>query len=80
MKVTEENSNLFENIREKHNLTKEGFLTMFFKNRLKKKLDNDVELQTALKDADKSLERLKKNVDALEKKGYVIPAELKRYI
>jgi hypothetical protein len=80
MKVTEENSNLFENIREKHNLTKEGFLTMFFKNRLKKKLDNDVELQKALKDADKELDNLRDYIRQTEKEGRPVPSYVKKYL
>lgn len=79
MKLTEENKILFREIQSKHNI-KEGILSMIFKKKLKDALMNNKELQNALIDADKSLERLKKNVDALEKKGYVIPAELKRYI
>lgn len=79
MKITKENRLLFKEIQSKHNI-KEGILSMIFKTKLKKALMNDKELQSALIDADNSLERLKKNVDALEKKGYTIPDELKRYI
>lgn len=79
MKISKENRILFKEIQSKHNI-KEGILATIFKKKLKNALMNDKELQHALIDADKSLDRLKKNVDALEKKGYVIPAELKQYI
>lgn len=79
MKITEQDKSLFKEIQSRHNL-KEGILSMIFKKRLKKALMGDKELQDALKDADKSLDRLKKNVNNLEKKGYKIPSELKKYI
>lgn len=79
MKISKEDYNLFNEIKTRHNL-REGILSMIFKKRLKKALMGDKELQDALKDADKSLDRLKKNVDSLEKKGYKIPPELKKYI
>lgn len=80
MKPTEKDSSLFENIREKHNLTKEGFLTMFFKKRLKDKLDKDVELQKALKDADKELDALRDYVKQTEKEGRPVPNYVKKYL
>jgi len=79
MKLTENDKSLFKEIQSKHNI-REGILSMIFKRNLKKALNNDKELQDALKDADKSLDRLKKNVNSLEKKGYKIPAALKKYI
>jgi hypothetical protein len=80
MKVKSQEQTLFNEIKSKYGLKREGFLTNFFKKSLKSKLDNDTELQQALKDADKSLERLKQNIDSLEQKGYHIPKELKKYI
>jgi len=78
MKPTEKDKLLFKEIQSKHNI-REGILSMIFKRKLKKALMNDKELQAALKDADNSLDRLKKNVSDLEKKGYSIPSELKKY-
>ena len=80
MKPTKKDFSLFENIREKNNLTKEGFLTMFFKKRLKDKLDNDVELQKALKDADKELDALRDYVKQTEKEGRPVPNYVKKYL
>lgn len=80
MKPTKKDFSLFENIREKNNLTKEGFLTMFFKNRLKDKLNKDVELQQALKDADKELDALRDYVKQTEKEGRPIPNYVKKYL
>lgn len=79
MKITEHDKSIFKEIQTRHNL-KEGILSMIFKRKLKNALMSDKKLQDALADADKSLNRLKKNVDDLEKKGYKIPAELKKYI
>lgn len=80
MKPTKKDFSLFENIREKNNLKKEGFLTMFFKNRLKGRLDKDVELQKALKDADKELDALRDYVKQTEKEGRPIPNYVKKYL
>jgi uncharacterized protein (TIGR01602 family) len=80
MKPTKKDFSLFENIREKNNLTKEGFLTMFFKKKLKDKLDKDVELQQALKDADKELDALRDYVKQTEKEGRPIPNYVKKYL
>ena len=54
-----------------------GFI---FKRKLLNELSNDNELQNMLEDGDNSLKKLKENVDKLEKKGYQIPKELKKYI
>lgn len=80
MKCNKSESKLFKEILKKHKLTNEGFLMNLFKKALKNKLDKDGSLHQSLIDADASLVRLKQNVDALEKKGYNIPAELKKYI
>ena len=80
MKPTKKDFSLFENIREKNNLTKEGFLTMFFKKKLKDKLDKDVELQQALKDADKELDALRDYLKQTEKEGRPIPNYVKKYL
>lgn len=80
MKITNENRNLFETIKVKHNLKKEGFLTNFFKKRLKKRLGGDVELQQALKDADKYLDDVSDYVKQMEKEGRPVPSYVKRYL
>lgn len=79
MKITEHDKSIFKEIQTRHNL-KEGILSMIFKKKLKSALMGDKKLQDALADADKSLDRLKRNVNSLEKQGYKIPAELKKYI
>jgi hypothetical protein len=79
MRISEENYKKFNTIKEKYSLKNEGILSFIFKKKLKKALDNDKELQNALEDADKSLENLKKSIKDLEKKGYKIPDELKRF-
>ena len=79
MKITEHDKSIFKEIQTRHNL-KEGILSMIFKKKNKSALKGDKKLQDALADADKSLDRLKRNVNSLEKKGYKIPAELKKYI
>lgn len=56
------------------------FIGFIFKRKLLNELSNDNYLQDKLKDGDNSLERLKENVGKLEKKGYQIPKELKKYI
>ena len=56
------------------------FIGFIFKRKLLNELSNDNELQNMLEDGDNSLKRLKENVDKLEKKGYQIPKELKKYI
>jgi type VI protein secretion system component VasK len=71
---------LFESIKHKNNLTKEGFLTTFFKKRLKNKLDNDTELQQALKDADKELDSLRDYIKKTEKEGRPVPNYVKKYL
>ena len=48
-------------------------LGFIFKRSLKKSLINDKELQEMLEDGDKSLKRLKENVDSLEKNGIKVP-------
>lgn len=55
-------------------------LGFIFKRILKNSLSNDKELQEMLEDGEKSLKRLKENVDSLEKKGFKVPKELKKYI
>ena len=55
-------------------------LGFIFKRKLFDELSNDNELQIMIEDGDNSLERLKKNVDKLEKKGYQIPKDIKKYL
>lgn len=78
MKITEQDKSLFREIQSRHNL-KEGFISTFFKRRLKKALLKDKDLQQALKDGDKELEDLKKHIKDMERKGMKIPAFLKKY-
>lgn len=79
MKLTQEDKNLFNEIKSRHNL-KEGILSMLFKKRLSKALKGDKTIQQALVDGDKALSDLKKNIDKLEASGYTIPPALKKYI
>ena len=78
MKITEQDKSLFREIQSKHNF-KEGFISTFFKKRLKKALLKDKELQQALRDGDKELEDLKKHIKDMERQGMKIPAFLKKY-
>jgi hypothetical protein len=71
---------LFESIKYKNNLTKEGFFTMFFKKRLKDKLANDTELHQALKDADAELDSLRDYIKKAEKEGRPVPNYVKKYL
>lgn len=79
MKLTNEDKNLFNEIKSRHNL-KEGILSMLFKKKLSKALKGDKTIKQALEDGDKALADLKKNIDKLEAKGYNIPQSLKKYI
>lgn len=57
-----------------------SYLMRIFKRRLTKKLENDEELQKALKEGDKQIDELKKIVRDAQDKGYKIPSYAKRYI
>jgi hypothetical protein len=80
MKCTKSESRLFKEISQKYNLKNEGFLMNFFKKRLKNKLDNDIQLQKALIDADKELDSLRDYVKQAEKEGRPVPTYVKRYL
>tara|TARA_Y100000996_G_C22224821_1_gene521087 strand:+ start:351 stop:590 length:240 start_codon:yes stop_codon:yes gene_type:complete len=79
MKATKKDKAIFNEIKSKYNL-KEGLLARLFKSKVSKALKNDKTIAQALKDGDKALGDLKKNIDKLEKKGYKIPPALKKYI
>ena len=57
-----------------------NYLMRIFKRRLTKKLENDKNLQQAIKDGDKQIEDLKKAVKAAKAKGYKIPSYAQRYL
>lgn len=80
MKITEENQNFFNSVKEKWGLTNEGILSFIFKRKLKKALDNNKELQKAIKDGDEALENLGIQVKKLRDMGYKIPPELQVYL
>lgn len=80
MKITEENQKFFNSVKEKWGLTNEGILSFIFKRKLKKALDNNKELQKAIKDGDKALEDLGIEVKKLRDMGYKIPPELQVYL
>ncbi len=80
MKITENSRKLFKEIQKKHNLAEDGFLSMFFKRRLKNKLDNDKDLQKALRDADIELDKIRDFAKKAEDKGIEVPQYLKRYL
>tara|TARA_Y100000356_G_C11229340_1_gene273991 strand:+ start:41 stop:280 length:240 start_codon:yes stop_codon:yes gene_type:complete len=79
MKATKKDKAIFNEIKSKYNL-KEGLLARLFKSKVSKALKNDKTIAQALKDGDKALGDLKKNIDKLEKRGYKIPPALKKYI
>lgn len=80
MKITEENQKFFNSVKEKWGLTNEGILSFIFKRKLKKALDNNKELQKAIKDGDEALENLGIQVKKLRDMGYKIPPELQVYL
>jgi hypothetical protein len=80
MKIKPQEQTLFNEIKSKYGLKREGFLTNFFKKRLKSKLDNDTELQQALKDADKELDSLRDYIKKTEKEGRPVPNYVKKYL
>jgi hypothetical protein len=47
---------------------------------LKSKIDNELELQQTLKDADKELDSLRDYVEKLEKEGIPVPSYSKKYL
>jgi hypothetical protein len=79
MKITEQDKSLFREIQSRHNL-KEGILSMIFKKKLKSALMKDKDLQKALKDGDKYLDKTKKWIKDQEKQGNKIPDYLKKMV
>lgn len=79
MKVTNENRDLFNEIKQKYGLKKEGLLSFFLKKNLEKKLKNDTELQSALKSADADLLKLQNLIKDMEKQGKDVPSWAKRF-
>ena len=79
MKITEHDKSLFKEIQSRHNL-KEGILSMIFKKKLKSALMQDKDLQQALKDGDKYLDKTKKWIKDQEKQGNKIPDYLKKMV
>jgi MarR-like DNA-binding transcriptional regulator SgrR of sgrS sRNA len=80
MKLTEETKKLFSEVAKKHNLKNESFLMRIFKNKLSKELENDKDIQQAIKDGDAMVDALKKTVKAAQEKGYKIPSYAKKYL
>ena len=80
MKITNEDRKLFKETYTKYNLSENGFLASLFKRKLKNKLDNDIELQQALKDADIELGKIRNFAKDAERQGVKIPFYLKRYL
>ena len=83
MKINENDRILFSNVAKKHNLKKEGLLSMLFKRMLKKGISKNKGLSKAIEDGDKALDDLKKASDALKKAGVkpdpIVAKVLKRY-
>ena len=81
MKLTEKQKNrVIEVVAKKHNLTTESFLMRIFKKKLSKALKNDKSLMKTIQDGDKMVADLKKGVRDMQKKGYPIPSNLKKYL
>lgn len=80
MKLTQEDKNLFSEVVKKHDLKNESFLMRIFKKKLSKELENDKDLQQAIKDGDKMVANLKKTVRDAQAKGYKIPSYAKKYL
>lgn len=80
MKLTKEDRKTFSEIVKKHNLTNESFLMRIFKRKLSKELENNKDIQQAIKDGDKMIDNLKKTVRDAQEKGYRIPSYAKKYL
>lgn len=80
MKLTQEDKNLFSEVVKKHDLKNESFLMRIFKKKLSKELENDKDLQQAIKDGDAMVDALKKTVKNAQEKGYKIPSYAKKYL
>ena len=78
MKITEQDKKHFSEINKKYNL-KESWIKNLFKKRLKKAVLSNPSLKSALNQADKELDVLRKYVKKQEKDGHKVPNYIKRY-
>ena len=79
MKINLVERKIFNEIKSKYGLKKEGLLSFLLKKSIKKKLDSDPDLQSALKQADTELEKFQNYMDDLEKQGINLPDWAKRF-
>lgn len=85
MKITEQDRRIFSEVKSKYGLTKESLLTKLFSRSLRKSLQNDKDIQTAIKNADKSLETAQKKIEDRfdgdkEKVKKAIPDNVRKYL
>jgi hypothetical protein len=76
MKITKEQ---YEYLKEKEFYQTEGIVRAIFGKLLTKKLKSDPKFMSAVDKVDKASEDLKAQIIDAEKKGVVIPDELKKY-
>ncbi len=85
IKVTNEDRKLFKEVLQKHGILKERsslLMTLLGKimgYQIKKAIDNDKDLQKAIKDTDADLAKARDIIDGLIDKGLQVPDYLKKY-
>ena len=79
MKIRPTEQKLFNEIKSKYGLKKEGLLSFLLKKSIKKKLEKDPDLQSALKQADTELEKFQNYMTDLENQGIKLPDWAKRF-
>jgi endonuclease IV len=79
MKIKPQEQTLFNEIKSKYGLKREGLLSFLLKKSIKKKLDSDPDLHSALKQADKELEKFQNYMGDLEKQGVKLPDWAKQF-
>jgi len=80
MKITEQDKNLFNEFKSKHNLKEGGLVNLIFKKVLQRNLKKDKGLQSAIKDADRYLDKTKKWIKDQERQGKKVPDYLKKMV
>jgi hypothetical protein len=83
IKVTNEDRNLFKEIVKKHGIVKENLvydlLSKVMGNQIQKALDNNKDLQQALKDTDTELDKAREIVNGMIKRGLTPPEFMRKY-
>lgn len=84
MKLTKEQANLFKETHDKW-LTENSFLAALFARKVKKNIEKDRNIQKAVKDADKYLEKTRKEIEdklggSKEDVKDAIPQSVRKYL